>query len=46
MLFIQDLVLTDDIDNYQNQCIEIIANSYTEFIIREEIMKTIYIAIF
>lgn len=46
MLFIQDLVLTDDIDNYQNQCIEIISNSYTEFIIREEIMKTIYIASF
>jgi hypothetical protein len=46
MLFIQDLILTDNIDNYQNQCIEIIANSYTEFIIREEIMKTIYIASF
>jgi len=35
MRLINNLILTDNIKDYQNQCLEILAESFTEFLIRE-----------
>jgi len=46
MTSINNLFYIDIMKDYHNQCIEILANSFTEFLIREEIMKSIYISSF